>query len=214
MRRNGGHAQSRSLALLGQWGSNSIFSLSGPCKFHGPCIQFVAILGWIIRTKHVPKIVDHEAHSQDLAQRAAKYFSDFGYAGTSMRKVADYLGLSKSALYHYFPTKEDLFLACTKQVMATFDADLVDPKLSEEENLRRLTDFLRRDFVTEMALTFDYLRGKSQAEIAEDETMQVVVHAYLKVVTNIVGETRAQEALAGVLGTLMLEYLSGQEGRV
>ena len=66
----------------------------------------------------MPKIVDHQAHSQHLAQRAAGYFSDHGYAGTSMRAVAQHLGLSKSALYHYFPSKEDLFLACTKQVMA------------------------------------------------------------------------------------------------
>ena len=34
-----------------------------------------------------------------------------------MRGVAQHLGVSKSALYHYFPTKEALFLACTQQVM-------------------------------------------------------------------------------------------------
>lgn len=158
----------------------------------------------------MPKIVDHEAHSQDLAQRAAKYFSDHGYAGTSMRKVADYLGVSKSALYHYFPTKEDLFLACTKQVMAGVDADLVDPKLSEEENLARLTDVLRRDFATEMALIFDYLRGKSPTEIAADEAMQVAMDAYRTVAVRIVGEKRAEDALARLIGVLMLDYLSGR----
>jgi len=41
----------------------------------------------------------HKADSQDLAQRAATYFSDHGYAGTSMRKVAAYLGLSKSTTF-------------------------------------------------------------------------------------------------------------------
>ena len=85
----------------------------------------------------MPKIVDHEAHSVDLARRAVRYFSDHGYAGTSMRKVAAYLGLSKSALYHYFPTKESLFLACTRQVMARFDADQVALRGTEEENLAR-----------------------------------------------------------------------------
>lgn len=158
----------------------------------------------------MPKIVDHEAHSQDLAQRAAAYFSDHGYAGTSMRKVADYLGVSKSALYHYFPTKEDLFLACTRQVMAAVDADLVDPDASEEENLARLTNVLRKDFATEMALTFDYLRGKSQADIAGDEAMQVALDTYRKTVTSIVGEKRAEETLARLFGILVLDYLSGR----
>lgn len=158
----------------------------------------------------MPKIVDHEARSQDLAQRAAKYFSDHGYAGTSMRKVADYLGVSKSALYHYFPTKEDLFLACTKQVMAGFDSDVVDPDLSEEENLARLVDVLRWDFATEMALTFDYLRGKSPTEIADDEAMQVAMGAYRAVAARIVGEKRAEDALARLFGTLMLDYMSGR----
>lgn len=157
----------------------------------------------------MPKIVDHQAHSQHLAQRAAGYFSDHGYAGTSMRAVAQHLGLSKSALYHYFPSKEHLFLACTKQVMGAFDAVFVDPAASEQQNLRRLKEALRQDFAREMALIFDYLRGKTQNEIAQDEAMQVAMSAYRRVVTSIVGEKRAEEVLARLLGELMLDYFSG-----
>jgi len=158
----------------------------------------------------MPKIVDHEAHSRDLAQRAAMYFSDHGYAGTSMRKVASYLGVSKSALYHYFPTKEDLFLACTRQILTEFDDNFVDPDLSEQENLERLANVLRQSFASEMALLFDYLRGKSRAEIAEDEAMQVAIAAYRTIVANIVGEDNADETLAQMFGKLMLEYISGK----
>lgn len=158
----------------------------------------------------MPKIVDHDAYKLDLAQRAVSYFSEHGYGGTSMRKVADHLGLSKSALYHYFPTKEDLFLACTKQVMAAFDSDLIDPEASEAENLSRLTAVLRRDFDTEMALIFDYLRGKSADEIAADEAMQIAMQAYRNVITAIVGPERAEETLARLMGELLLDYLSGR----
>ena len=55
-----------------------------------------------------------------------------------MRKVAAYLGLSKSALYHYFPTKEHLFLACTRQVMGGLDRTFIDATASDEENLAQL----------------------------------------------------------------------------
>ncbi len=158
----------------------------------------------------MPKIVDHETHRREIAQRAAKFFSDHGYAGTSMRKVAEFLGLSKSALYHYFPTKKDLFIACTKEVMANLDTEIVDPNQTDTENLERLKAVLRPDFATEMALTFDYLRGKSPSEIATDEAMQVALETYLGVVATIVGEQWAEEYLARLLGDLMLEYMSGK----
>ena len=158
----------------------------------------------------MPKIVDHTAHSQDLALRAAKYFSDHGYAGTSMRKIAAYLGLSKSALYHYFPTKEHLFLACTRQVMGGFDRNFIDATASDEENLAQLKEVLRKDFASEMALVFEYLRGKSSTEIANDEAMQVAMDAYRKMVASIVGEDEAEEHLARLFGSLMLDYMSGR----
>lgn len=158
----------------------------------------------------MPKIVDHKAHSQDLAQRAAKYFSDHGYAGTSMRKVAAYLGLSKSALYHYFPTKEHLFLACTRQVMGGLDRTFIDATASDEENLAQLKEVLRKDFASEMALVFEYLRGKSGTEIANDEAMLVAMDAYRKMVASIVGEDEAEERLARLFGSLMLDYMSGR----
>ena len=158
----------------------------------------------------MPKIVDHTAHSQDLALRAAKYFSDHGYAGTSMRKIAAYLGLSKSALYHYFPTKEHLFLACTRQVMGGFDRNFIDATASDEENLAQLKEVLRKDFASEMALVFEYLRGKSSTEIANDEAMQVAMDAYRKMVASIVGQDEAEESLARLFGSLMLDYMSGR----
>jgi len=160
--------------------------------------------------ERMPKIVDHKAHSQDLAQRAAKYFSDHGYAGTSMRKVAAYLGLSKSALYHYFPTKEHLFLACTRQVMGGLDRTFIDATASDEENLAQLKEVLRKDFASEMALVFEYLRGKSSTEIANDEAMQVAMDAYRKMVASIVGQDEVEESLARLFGSLMLDYMSGR----
>ena len=160
--------------------------------------------------ERMPKIVDHKAHSQDLALRAAKYFSDHGYAGTSMRKVAAYLGLSKSALYHYFPTKEHLFLACTRQVMGGLDRTFIDATASGEENLAQLKEVLGKDFASEMALVFEYLRGKSGTEIANDEAMKVAMDAYRKMVASIVGEDEAEEHLARLFGSLMLDYMSGR----
>jgi electron transfer flavoprotein alpha/beta subunit len=73
-----------------------------------------------------------------------------------------------------------------------------------------MTAVLRRDFDTEMALIFDYLRGKSADEIAADEAMQIAMQAYRNVITAIVGPERAEETLARLMGELLLDYLSGR----
>lgn len=155
----------------------------------------------------MPKKIDHDKHKEDIAQRAASYFSEHGYSGVGMRGVAQYLGMSKSALYHYFPTKESLFLACTKQVMRQFPD--IDSTQDEAGQLRQLADFIRQDFGAEMALLFDYLRGKSSQDIAQDPAMQEALSYFLGMVAQIVGMDRAPRTLEQIMGALLMDHLSG-----
>lgn len=158
----------------------------------------------------MPKIIDHAVHKKDLITRAAMYFSEQGYTGASMRKIAAYLGISKGALYHYFPSKEALFLACTEQVMARIEEDYVIPgNASQATKIERLTDVMRRDFGAELVLIIEYMRGKSKEEIAADKAMQTSLGTYYKSVEAIVGAKKANETLALILGKLLLEYMSG-----
>jgi AcrR family transcriptional regulator len=158
----------------------------------------------------MPKIIDRDKYMEDLAARAAGLFSTHGYAGVGMRGVAEHLGMSKSALYHYFPSKEALFLACTKSTMGRMSGTTFDETTSEDAQLQLLVSSMRAEFGAEMALVFDYLRGKSPAQIASDEAMQLSLSAYLKTVEGIVGPERAAKALSDILGRLLLDYLSGQ----
>ena len=159
----------------------------------------------------MPKIVDHDAHRADLALRAASYFSEHGYGGVSMRKVATHLGVSKSALYHYFPTKEALFLACTKEVMKSVAVPQASGA-SQEAQIQALTKAMAPHFGSEMALLFDYLRGKTAEEIAQDEAMQVSMAAHHAAVAEIVGEDAAQETLEHMMGQLLIGYFRGING--
>lgn len=157
----------------------------------------------------MPKIIDHKAYKKDIASRAAIYFSEHGYAGVSMRRIAEFLGVSKSALYHYFPNKEALFLACTQYVMVRIETDLSVAGASKEAQIQQLIEAMRGDFGSEMALIFEYLRGKSSEEIAADEAMQIALDTYRRTVEAIVGAQKADETLAMILGTLLLGHLSG-----
>ncbi len=159
----------------------------------------------------MPKIVDHEAYKEYLVSRAARYFTEHGYTASSMRKIGAYLGVSKSALYHYFPSKESLFLACTEFVMSKAEADFTIPGDDPvETKIEKLTDIMRIDFGSEIVIMVEYMRGKSKEEIANDKAMKVAVDTYTRSVAAIVGEENARGTLARILGTLLWEYMCGE----
>jgi len=78
-----------------------------------------------------------ERRSQILLA-AAELFSKHGYGGTSIRDIADLVGLLPGSIYHYFPAKEDLFVAVHKegfrQLVRRTEAKLA----GEEDPWRRL----------------------------------------------------------------------------
>ncbi len=53
---------------------------------------------------------------EDILRVATGLLAERGYAATSLDEIADVLDLSKASLYHYFPSKEDLILACLDRV--------------------------------------------------------------------------------------------------
>jgi len=50
-----------------------------------------------------------------IVAAAAELFVERGYAGTSMREIAGRVGLLAGSVYHYYPAKENLFLAVQKE---------------------------------------------------------------------------------------------------
>ena len=58
---------------------------------------------------------DYEAKSQAIMDSAAALFAKEGYPAARMDNVAKACGATKSMLYHYFPTKDDLLFAMLKE---------------------------------------------------------------------------------------------------
>ena len=54
---------------------------------------------------------DYESKSQFIMDCAAALFAKAGYPSAKMQDVAQACGATKSMLYHYFPTKDDLLFA-------------------------------------------------------------------------------------------------------
>jgi AcrR family transcriptional regulator len=52
----------------------------------------------------------------DILRVATRLLAERGYAATNLDEIAEMLDLSKASLYHYFPGKEHLILACLDRI--------------------------------------------------------------------------------------------------
>lgn len=58
---------------------------------------------------------DYDAKTQTILDSAASLFAKVGYPNAKMQDIAKACGASKSMLYHYFPTKDDLLFAMLEE---------------------------------------------------------------------------------------------------
>ena len=62
---------------------------------------------------------NHEACKAAIIEAALDCFTRYGYDGATNKLIAEAAGMkSAGIIYHYFPSKEDLFQACLEQVSA------------------------------------------------------------------------------------------------
>ena len=84
--------------------------------------------------------------AKEVLEQAARLFAQKGYANTSLQDVAKAVGLSRPALYYYFPSKNALLEAMVEDVTvvgARMLAEIRDDRdLEPEERLRRAVEGL------------------------------------------------------------------------
>jgi AcrR family transcriptional regulator len=69
-------------------------------------------------TQAAPKAPSATDTRQRLLDAAIRLFTKHGFAGTSLQMIADELGITKAAVYHYFRTREDLLTAVVEPLRA------------------------------------------------------------------------------------------------
>ena len=112
----------------------------------------------------------------EIVAQAVALFDAKGYAGTSVNDIADALGLSKPALYHYIQRKEDVLYWIHEDFAQMLIAKL-EGRLAEPRPLRDQLRDVVRDILALMVTHRVYLRvffehfreldPERQAEIAE-----------------------------------------------
>lgn len=73
-----------------------------------------------------------------IVYRASALFVSRGHEKTSIEDVASELGVTKATIYHYYPSKEDLLMACLMRGLDAFESALRDAAMSDGTGAERL----------------------------------------------------------------------------
>jgi AcrR family transcriptional regulator len=79
---------------------------------------------------------------QDIIDSAVNHFASQGYAATSVREIAEDVGVNGAMIHYYFGNKEALLLAALEAVTAPFAAALAQMKQRGEAPLEELVEII------------------------------------------------------------------------
>ena len=60
---------------------------------------------------------------QQIIAKASTLFAEHGFAGVTVKKLADACGINQAMLYHHFASKEDLYLAVVEEKIRQLDTE-------------------------------------------------------------------------------------------
>lgn len=89
-----------------------------------------------------------EIRREEITRAARDLFSRKGFHGTNVPEIARAAGISTGLIYHIFPSKEDILLACCQEV-ATLHLDLFAQTVDIANPLERF-DFIVRELYKDL----------------------------------------------------------------
>jgi AcrR family transcriptional regulator len=139
--------------------------------------------------------------SKELLDKATRLFAEQGYESTTLRDIAEAVGISRPALYHYVSSKEDFLVALVEQ-SRELATSLIELRRREDLDsigkLRTLTEFL----VRQRAEAPDRFRVLDRSEsLLPEETRSEHRHLrqdILRELTGIINEGIASGAFRSV----------------
>ncbi|MGD9811498.1 MAG: TetR/AcrR family transcriptional regulator [Sphingobium sp.] len=99
----------------------------------------------VVSLKKARQSIQRQANGrEELVEVAVELFAQNGFAGTSIRDIAEAIGRSVSNVYHYFENKEALWFAIFERSVKTLPADLRDALDNVSEPRSRVEALIRR----------------------------------------------------------------------
>jgi len=85
---------------------------------------------------------DYEARREAMLDRAAELFARAGFQGASMADLAAACNVSKSLLYHYFPSKEDVLYEVMTSHLDQLVSDVSEVVASNRSDSDKVADLI------------------------------------------------------------------------
>jgi AcrR family transcriptional regulator len=134
-----------------------------PDNVHGASVKGASIDGASIDGDRHDRGRDTRSRLRELA---LQLFAEQGYEKTSLREIAERLGVTKAALYYYFKSKEDIVRSLVEDYMAELD-ELISWGREQPRSAATRARIVRRylDIVTNGAAVFRLLH-QNQAVVS------------------------------------------------
>ena len=134
----------------------------------------------------MPKIVDRQQYRKQLLTESFELFAEIGYGKITMRQLAQKLGISTGTLYHYFPSKEEMFIQLVEELaqrdISNFllQAESVPPDI--RSRVRAILDFTQENrdyFCKQLTIVMDYYQQQvSEKAVVKDDLIQRYITIY------------------------------------
>jgi AcrR family transcriptional regulator len=163
---------------------------------------------------------------EEILEGAVKLFARHGYANTDMQVLADTVQIGKGTIYRYFPSKRELFLAGTDQIMRKvrqrIDLTIKDIKDPLERIRKAIGAFLRfftdhPEYVELLIQERAYFKDRTKPTYYQH--MEVNVERWRDLYRSLIAEGRVRnmpvERITDVLsdlvyGTIFNNYFAGR----
>lgn len=151
------------------------------------------------RSQRKPKGEGHARRAEILAA-TERIFVDHGYEGATIRKIADEVGLSSTALYMHFSDKSEiLHEICERafeQLLVMNRAVLDEPGTPEQRMRRLMQSYVRFGFENPNAYRLVYMTRPLEAQQAQS-VAQSLGHELFGAFVRVVEEAAAEGRLRG-----------------
>jgi AcrR family transcriptional regulator len=124
-------------------------------------------------------VVEHEKRRKQILIKAIDVFVEDGFENTTIQKIADHCGITRTTLYIYFRNKKDIFSYSIKQLLAKVEEGIhlirSDSSLGSLEKITKVVlDILQRLEENRLLLSviLDYLLHLSKSNIDPEQRIR------------------------------------------
>lgn len=152
------------------------------------------------RSQRKPKGEGHARRAEILAA-AERIFVEHGYEGATIRKIADEVGLSSTALYMHFAEKSEILHEICNQAFAALlaanQAILAEPGEAEERLRRMMRAYVDFGFANPNAYRLVYMTRPIEATAGAQSAAQELGATLFRSFERVVEDVEASGRLRG-----------------